>query len=67
MSHEEITEKYYAKVTLKSWAGGYNTRTYKFKSEKHFDNWCDKHNKDHTLGKIIGIHEKGEIKEDSDN
>ncbi len=45
-----------ATITLKSWGGGYNTRDYKFKSQKYYDNWVVKHNSDHRLGKIIGIH-----------
>lgn len=45
-----------ATITLKSMQGGYNTRDYEFESQEHYDNWVDQHNKDHRLGKIIGIH-----------
>jgi len=43
-------------ATLKSWGGGYNTRDYNFECQEHYDKWFDKHNKDHKLGKIVGIH-----------
>lgn len=43
-------------ITLKSWIGGYNTRDYEFESQEHYDKWFDKHNRNHILGKIIGIH-----------
>lgn len=45
-------------ATIKSMGGSMNTRDFEFKDQKAYDAWWEMHTKDHSKGKIIGIHEE---------